>query len=107
MAVLVKVETEVTVVVEETVSTKVVGVVIVVVCVVTWIGTKRVDWVIEVKVVASETVVKSVTTVGTTRVGIAPFMTIKELKVMALLLLEPVEDAELLLLVGADTPMTL
>lgn len=86
IAVLVKVDTEVIVSVAETVSWTVVGVVRVFVLVVTWTGTKRVDLVIEVKVVDCETVVKSVTTVGTNKVGSCP-LTFKALladcKVMA------------------------
>ena len=51
-------------------------------------GTKRVDLVIEVKMVDFETVVKSVTTVGTNKVGILPFISmalLAEFKVMILI----------------------
>lgn len=57
MAVLVKVETEVTVWVVETVSWIVVGIVVVSVVVGDWTGIKRVDWVTEVTVVDCEMVV--------------------------------------------------
>ena len=53
----------------------VVGVVLVSVVVVTWMGTKRVDWVIEVNTVDTDMVVKSVTSVPISKVGISPFMT--------------------------------
>lgn len=91
VAVVTRVETDVIVSVDDTVSCKVVGVVLVSVVVVTWMGTKRVDWVTEVRTVDMDTVVKSVTTVGTMRVGISPFITMAlsaDWRVTALWLLE-------------------
>ena len=57
VAVLVSVDTEVIVVVAETVLMMVVGVVLVAVVVLTWTGTKRVDWVVAVTRIDSITVV--------------------------------------------------
>jgi len=88
MAVLTEVETEVIVLVFDMVLLTVLGLVVVLVFVVTWMGTKRVDLVIEVKMVDFETVVKSVTTVGTNNVGILPFISmalLAEFKVMILI----------------------
>jgi len=88
IAVLIEVETEVIVLVFDMVLLTVLGLVVVLVFVVTWMGTKRVDLVIEVKMVDFETVVKSVTTVGTNKVGILPFISkalLAEFKVMILI----------------------
>lgn len=66
------VETSVTVAVSVSCTVVVVCVAVVVA---TCTGMKRVDWVMDVRVVDSEMVVKSVTTVGTRRVGTPPSMT--------------------------------
>lgn len=110
VAVLVVVETDVMVWVVEVVSWMVVGVVLVSVVVVTWMGTKRVDWVIEVKTVDMDMVVKSVTIVPINRVGISPFMTKAVLADWRLTTPVPVTAAaELLTLAGllVEAPRTL
>lgn len=68
----VEVLTLVTVAVVWDVAVVVDGLTVVSVTVLSWMGTKRVDWVMEVITEEMETVVKSVTTVGINSVGRAP-----------------------------------